>query len=119
MVLACVRRPTRPVGFRFCGMMLLVPVSAPSVSSSHGFACEYCAVMSATSIPMVNAVDARDADELDAGIHRRDLVRVERVLHVAVEAEQLCQTWAVDREARGPQRRTAERGRFTRVQASR
>ena len=35
MVLACVRRLTRPVGFRFCGMMLLVPVSGPSVKGRN------------------------------------------------------------------------------------
>jgi hypothetical protein len=52
---------------------------------------------------------AGDPDRLGAAVHRRDLVRIERVLHDAVEAEQFGETGPADREAGGAQRGGAER----------
>ena len=62
IVLVCCRNSTSAVGFRFCGMMLLVPVTSPPDRTSHGLVCVYCAAMSSASMPIVKAlVDARAA----------------------------------------------------------
>ena len=58
-------------------MMLLVPVSSPSSSVSHGVVMRYCASMSEIKVPTGQCRRARDAHQLNPGVDGRNLIRVQ------------------------------------------
>ena len=115
---AC-RRPrgsTRPrsrssaLGLRFCGMMLLMPVSSPSSSSIHGCRVVVLDVEVLDELPDHGSRRWQGSPrELRLDVDRRDVVGVVGVLDHAVEAEQHGQPRCDRGEARRGQRRRAER----------
>ena len=104
------RSRSRTLGFRFCGMMLLMPVSGPSSQQNPRLRVVVLDVEVFDELPDRGSPEVASVrGELGLDVGRRHVVGIVGVLDDTVEAEQRRQPRAIDGEAGRGQRGRAER----------
>ena len=107
-VLAIWRSRSSTIGFRFCGMMLLIPVRERS-SRSHGAGVVILHVHVLAELADADRGDGQSRRELGLGVHGRHVIGVVGVLQDGAEAEQHRKPLPIDGKARCAERRRPER----------